>query len=46
MVYGCCFWPIKERDNFKKTYGFTDSKQLTEEQRELMFEQIKKVEFT
>jgi len=31
MVYGCCFWPIEDRDSFKSEYGFTDSKQLTEE---------------
>ncbi len=31
MVYGCCFWPISVSKDMKKEYGFTDSKQLTEE---------------
>ena len=46
MVYGCCFWPISKRDEFKKEYGFTDSKQLNEAQRDSMFEEIKKCEYT
>lgn len=45
MVYGCCFWPLSRSDYFKKLYGFTDSKQLTESQREEMFDQIKSHEF-
>lgn len=46
MVYACCFWPIKQRDEFKRKYRFTDSKVLKEEQREQMFDDIKKIEFS
>ncbi|CDW83182.1 ribonuclease h2 subunit a [Stylonychia lemnae] len=46
MVYGCCFWPLDKKDYFKKKYGFTDSKQLNEEQREMMFDQIKSCQYT
>ena len=41
MIYACAFWPSDPEDhaaNMKKTYGFADSKQLTEEQRERLFE--------
>jgi len=31
MVYGCCFWPTSSTNQMKSNYGFTDSKQLTEE---------------
>ena len=46
MVYGCTFWPIAKRDHFKHKYGFTDSKVLSEAQREQMFEDIRKIEYT
>jgi ribonuclease H2 subunit A len=48
MIYACAFWPSDPEDhaaNMKKTYGFADSKQLTEEQREKIFEKIKETQF-
>lgn len=54
MVYGCCFWPIQERENMKKKYSFfgkslilslIDSKQVKEADREIMFDQIKEMEY-
>lgn len=39
LVYGICFSPVAEKDKFKKM-GFADSKTLTEEQREGIFEKI------
>lgn len=37
MVYGCCLWPIENKQFFKK-FKFDDSKKLTPEQRDSMFE--------
>jgi len=44
MVYGCTFWPVKVGDDMRKRFGFADSKQLSEEQRDKMFEDIKELE--
>ena len=41
MVYGMCFWPVSVGDAMREKYGFIDSKQTSEEQREAMFESIK-----
>ena len=55
MVYACAFWPISVRDKMKSKYGFTgrqltakliDSKQLKEEDRDRLFEEIKAIEHT
>ncbi|TNV76956.1 hypothetical protein FGO68_gene1944 [Halteria grandinella] len=43
MVYGCCFWPLSVRDEMKKTYGFTDSKQLSEADRDRLFADINSI---
>jgi len=40
MVYGTCYCP-KSKQELLKTLGFADSKTLTEEQREKLFELIK-----
>ncbi|KAK7498341.1 hypothetical protein BaRGS_00010295 [Batillaria attramentaria] len=39
LVYGICFSPVAEKDKFKEM-GFADSKTLTEEQREGIFEKV------
>ena len=44
MVYGLCFWPYGEGDNMRENHGFHDSKQVTEEEREKMFETIANME--
>lgn len=44
MVYGAAFWPARDEQfsaDMKSKYGFADSKQLTEAQREKIFERIK-----
>ncbi|XP_062507785.1 ribonuclease H2 subunit A-like [Corticium candelabrum] len=41
MVYGLCFCPLSEKERFAQM-GFADSKQLSEEKREKLFEDIKK----
>lgn len=40
MVYGCCLWP-KSLKGQLASIGFADSKQLTEENREIFFENLK-----
>lgn len=48
MVYGAAFWPAKDLQfskDMKKKYGFADSKQLTEAQREQIFTKIKETQF-
>ena len=30
MVYGIAFWPVAVGDKMRQTYGFADSKKLTE----------------
>eukprot|EP01083_Nonionella_stella_P051869 137739_1 len=44
MVYGICYCPASKEDELKKM-GFADSKVLTAEQRETLFEDIKKSDF-
>ncbi|PVD29950.1 hypothetical protein C0Q70_09211 [Pomacea canaliculata] len=39
LVYGICFSPIADKDKFREM-GFADSKTLTEEQRESIFQKI------
>ena len=39
MVYGCAFWPIKDETEIA-SYGFDDSKALTELKREKLFHQL------
>ncbi|XP_052772416.1 ribonuclease H2 subunit A-like [Mya arenaria] len=39
MVYGTCYSPISKKEELK-ALGFADSKTLTEEQREAIFEQL------
>lgn len=46
MVYGCSFWPVKVGQEMRKKYGFADSKQLTEKQREMLFQKIKDMEYS
>jgi len=46
MVYGCVFWPASRGHEMRTKYGFNDSKQVTEEMREKMFEEIKTMEVT
>lgn len=47
MVYGCAFWPADPNGNTKHSkemkakFGFADSKQLKEEDRELIFKRMK-----
>lgn len=41
LVYGCCWWPVGCGPAMRERFGFIDSKQTTEEQRDEMFEQIK-----
>ena len=43
MVYGCAFYPIKLKNEMSKM-EFADSKQLTEDQRDKLFEKINKLE--
>ena len=38
LVYGCFWWPVGYADEMKKKYGLKDSKQTTEQERELIFE--------
>lgn len=48
MVYGCAFWPARDdghSKDMKKRYGFADSKQLTEPQREKIFGLINETKF-
>lgn len=48
MVYGAAFWPAKDGNfskDMKSKYGFADSKQLSEAQRERIFEKIKETQF-
>lgn len=40
MVYGCCLWPTQFRNCFK-TQGLDDSKKLSVEKREKLFEMLK-----
>jgi ribonuclease H2 subunit A len=42
MVYCAAYCDIKEKDNLKKTFKVDDSKKLSEEKREKIFEQMKK----
>ena len=44
LVYGLCYWPADKGANMRKEYNFQDSKQLTEADREKMFEEIKSME--
>jgi ribonuclease H2 subunit A len=39
MVYGCCYWPVKYRELCAKL-GFADSKELSEIERDSLFEVI------
>jgi len=39
MVYGICYCPLSKAENFK-ALGCVDSKSLTEEKRELIFEKL------
>lgn len=41
MVYACAYWPEKYSEDIKKHFKFNDSKQLSAEKREKMFEDIK-----
>lgn len=43
LVYGCVWWPAECGDEMRKVFGFIDSKQTTESQREEMFERIKEM---
>ena len=43
MVYGVCFWPLKLKERLSKV-GFNDSKKLDEDQRERLFDLIKKID--
>ena len=45
MVYGVAFWPVSVGADMRKEFGFNDSKQVKEEDREKMFESIKDMEF-
>lgn len=48
MVYGCAFWPARDdghSKDMKERYGFADSKQLTEPQREKIFGLINETKF-
>ena len=40
MVYGIAFWPRSVGDKMRQTYGFADSKKLTEQQRDELFAEI------
>lgn len=40
MVYACAYCPLSEKENIRTRDGFQDSKQLSEHQRESMFERI------
>lgn len=42
MVYGACFWPVKLRKDLA-AIGFTDSKKLTEEERDKYFAMINEI---
>ena len=44
MVYGCSWWPVAVGDKMRKDFGFNDSKQVKEEDRERMFEKIKELD--
>jgi ribonuclease HII len=41
MVYGCAFWPIGLGDKMREDFGFNDSKQVKEKDREKMFNHMK-----
>ena len=41
MVYACCYFNYDLKDEIKSYFKFNDSKKLTPEKREKMFEQIK-----
>ena len=43
MVYGAAFYPLKLKDEMSKM-EFADSKQLTEDQRDKLFEKINGIE--
>mmetsp|Transcript_15984 Transcript_15984/g.11259 ORF Transcript_15984/g.11259 Transcript_15984/m.11259 type:complete len:135 (+) Transcript_15984:54-458(+) len=40
MVYACAFWPVGSGKQMKEQFGFADSKQLTEEIREQIYNQM------
>ena len=40
MVYGIAAWPVAKREELSQL-GFTDSKKLTEAERDALFEKIK-----
>ena len=42
MVYGCCYWPVRLKEQLARL-GFADSKQLTEEERDSLFEVIRQL---
>lgn len=44
LVYGCAFWPVSVGEAMREKFGFTDSKKLTAEQRDTMYEQIQQME--
>ena len=46
IVYGLAFWPVGVGEAMRKKYGFIDSKQVNEEGREEMFDQIKAMNLT
>ena len=52
MVYGCAFWPADPNGNInhskemKQRFGFADSKQLTEVQREKIYKLMKEAQYT
>ena len=46
IVYGLAFWPVGVGEAMRKKYGFIDSKQVSEQGREEMFDSIKAMDLT
>lgn len=46
MVYGLTFWPTRVGDDMRAQFGFSDSKKLTEQQRDELFVEIKRMDKT
>lgn len=46
MVYGVAFWPVDIGEEMRNEFCFTDSKKLTEGQRDHMFSQIQSMDKT
>lgn len=40
MVYACCYWNKKDQDEIKKKYKFADSKTLSENKREEIYDKM------